>query len=198
MAWGHCPGASAVWPPHQCYSCSKIAEAESPDKKRILAGCKIQTSQKRGPRHKPKSSSICKSQRSCYIWTNPFDTNIPTYYGFQGRVKAQQFHHSMKHSLTHLISEHRSFFLGWGTWPATDTSCLVQTDQPKGLSGHTHTHTTSSMWWDLVQGNQTLCPTSQAYSLKTSPMLTAGVYVSPALLIKCSQCLSTLNSNSSN
>lgn len=93
--------------------------------------------QKRGPRGKTVSGSSCKSLCFHLLWTKIFDPNIPTFQGLQTRVEIQWFHPRLKHSLTPLISEDRSFFLGWGTWTATDTSCLVQT-QPKGLSGHTH------------------------------------------------------------
>lgn len=70
------------------------------------------------------------------------EPNIPTYSGFQGRLKAQQFHHSMKHSLSHLISEDRSFFLGWG-YMNSNRYLMSGSDRPtKGLKWtHTHTHT---------------------------------------------------------
>lgn len=133
MAWGHCPGASAVWPPHQCYCCSKTADAESSDEKEILAGCKIQTSQKRGSRIK-----VHLQKPMFLLYLNQMSPLIRD-------SKAEWKHSSFTiawNTASHiwfLRTDHFSW--GGGTWTATDTSCLVQTDQPKGSSGQTHTHT---------------------------------------------------------
>lgn len=106
-------------------SATLAAKLQSPDEREILTGCQTQTLWSQAEKRTKRQSYVCVQLQKPMV-SLTLNTEI------------QRFHPRLKHSLTPLISEDRSFFLGWGMCTATDTSCLVQTDQPKDLSGHTH------------------------------------------------------------